>query len=155
MNVARLNFSHGDYDTHKNSIELIRQISKRFDRPVAILQDLQGVKIRVGLIEDGAVALKKGQDTSRNTGRGYGESKSGYLSLIPHLLRDVKKGCRILLDDGLIQLSVLGKEKNALKTRVIEGGLLRDRKGVNLPGDQISVKSFTEKDEKDLSLEYR
>ncbi len=73
MNVARLNFSHGDYHDHKNSIELIRQISKRFDMPVAILQDLQGVKIRVGLIEGGAAELKKGRTSSRNAGRGCGE----------------------------------------------------------------------------------
>jgi len=151
MNVARLNFSHGDYHDHRNSIELIRQISKIFDMPVAILQDLQGVKIRVGLIEGGAAELKKGRPLLVMPGEGVGNKERIFVSY-PALLRDVKNGGRILLDDGMIQLHVLGREKNALKTRITEGGILRDRKGVNFPGIKLSVKSFTEKDEKDLSF---
>jgi pyruvate kinase len=149
MDVARLNFSHGDHDTHKKAIEFIRDISRRYRRPVAILQDLQGVKIRVGLIEDGAVELKKGRTLLLIPGEGIGNQKQIFISY-PALIKDAKKGDRILLDDGLIQLSVLGKTQNALKSRVVEGGLLKDRKGVNLPGVKISAVSFTEKDQKDL-----
>ena len=149
MNVARLNFSHGDYQTHKTSVELIRHVSKRFDSPVAILQDLQGVKIRVGRIQGGAVTLKKGGILSLIPGEGTGNQDHIFISYAG-LLKDAGKGDRILLDDGLIQLSVLAREKNALKTKVIEGGVLRDRKGVNFPGMKLSVKSFTEKDERDL-----
>ncbi|MDP2753581.1 MAG: pyruvate kinase [Nitrospirota bacterium] len=149
MDVARLNFSHGDHDTHKKAIEFIRDISRRYRRPVAILQDLQGVKIRVGLIEDGAVELKKGRTLLLIPGEGIGNQKQIFISY-PALLKDAKRGDKILLDDGFIQLSVLGKAKNALRTKVIEGGLLRDKKGVNLPGVKISVTSFTGKDQKDL-----
>lgn len=149
MDVARLNFSHGDHDTHKKAIEFIRDISRRYRRPVAILQDLQGVKIRVGLIEDGAVELIKGRTLLLIPGEGIGNQKQIFISY-PALIKDAKKGDRILLDDGLIQLSVLGKTQNALKSRVVEGGLLKDRKGVNLPGVKISAVSFTEKDQKDL-----
>ena len=149
MNVARLNFSHGDYQTHKTSVELIRHVSKRFDSPVAILQDLQGVKIRVGRIQGGAVTLKKGGILSLMPGEGTGDQEHIFISY-GGLLKDAGKGDRILLDDGLIQLSVLAREKNALKTKIIEGGVLRDRKGVNFPGMKLSVKSFTEKDEGDL-----
>ncbi len=149
MNVARINFSHGEYNDHLKNINLIRDISERFAMPVAILQDLQGVKIRVGRIEDGAVELKKGRDLLLMPGEGVGNQARVFVSY-PALLKDVREGDRVLLDDGLIQLRVLGKEKNALKTRVVEGGTLKDRKGVNFPGIKLSVKSFTEKDEKDL-----
>jgi len=149
MDVARLNFSHGDHATHKKNIELIRDGSTRYNKPVAILQDLQGIKIRVGLIKGGAVELKKGKTLLLLPGEGIGNQKKIFISY-PSLLKDAKNGDKILLDDGLIQLSVLGREKNALKTKVVEGGILKDRKGVNLPGIKLSVTSFTEKDEKDL-----
>jgi pyruvate kinase len=151
MNTARLNFSHGDYKTHRKSVELIRQISRKLDRPVAILQDLQGVKIRVGRIENGSVELRRGNQLLLFPGEGQGNKEQIFISY-PPLLKDAKKGDRILLDDGLIQLSVLGKAGTALKTRVVEGGVLQDRKGVNFPGMKLSVRSFTDKDEKDLSF---
>lgn len=149
MNVARLNFSHGNYHDHRKSIELVRQISKKFEMPVAILQDLQGVKIRVGLIEGGSVELKKGKPLFLTPGDGMGNQERIFVSHSA-LLKDVRERDRVLLDDGLIQLRVLGRGKNALKTRIIEGGILRDRKGVNFPGVKLSVKAFTDKDEKDL-----
>jgi pyruvate kinase len=149
MNVARINFSHGDYKDHLHNVKLIRGISEKFSMPVAILQDLQGVKIRVGYIEGGAVELKKGKNLLLKPGDGLGNRKRIFVSC-PSLLRDVRKGHKVLLDDGLILLHVLGREKDALKARIVEGGVLRDRKGVNFPGIKLSVKSFTEKDEKDL-----
>jgi pyruvate kinase len=151
MDVARLNFSHGSHDTHKKNAELIRVLSKQYGKPVGILQDLQGVKIRVGVIEGGAVELQKGETVLLIPGEGTGNKKQVYISY-PLLLKDARKGDRILLDDGLIQLSVLGKVKGALRTKVIEGGILRDRKGVNLPGLKLSVQPFTEKDKKDLQF---
>ncbi len=149
MDIARLNFSHGDHDTHKKVIEFIRDISRRYSKPVAILQDLQGIKIRVGLIEGGEVELKRGSKLLLMPGQGVGNQKQIFISY-PALLKDAKGGDRILLDDGLIQLFVLGRIKNAIRTKVVEGGILRGRKGVNLPGIKLSVTSFTEKDEKDL-----
>ena len=151
MDVARLNFSHGDYTTHKKAIKFIRDGSRRYNKPVAILQDLQGIKIRVGLIEGGAVELKKGRTLLLMSGEGTGNQDQLFISY-PALLKDAKRGDRVLLDDGLIQLSVLGRTGGALRARVLEGGMLKDRKGVNLPGVKISVKSFTEKDEQDLLL---
>jgi pyruvate kinase len=149
MDIARLNFSHGNYAAHKRAIKFIRDVSRRYSKPVAILQDLQGIKIRVGLIEGGAVELKKGRILLLKSGGGIGNQEQIFISY-PALLKDAKKGDRVLLDDGLIQLSVLERARGALRTRVVEGGILKDRKGVNLPGVKISVESFTEKDEKDL-----
>ncbi len=149
MNIARLNFSHGDYETHKKRFKLIREISTQLKIPVAILQDLQGVKIRVGQMEGGAVELKKGRTILLSPGEGIGNQNEIFISY-PLLSKEVKIGDKILLDDGLIQLRVIDKKKNSLKAKVIEAGILKDRKGVNLPGIKLSVRSFTEKDEHDL-----
>ncbi|MEW6163003.1 MAG: pyruvate kinase [Nitrospirota bacterium] len=151
MDVARLNFSHGDYGFHRRVVEIIKEGSRRYSRPVAILQDLQGIKIRVGSIEAGAVELKKGRKLLLFPGEGIGNMERIFISY-PALLKDAKRGDRILLDDGLIQLHVLGRTREGLITKVVEGGVLRDRKGVNLPGVKISIPSFTEKDEKDLQF---
>ena len=101
MNVARINFSHGDYNDHLKSVGLIRDISRRFAMPVAILQDLQGVKIRVGRMQYGAAELKKGRNLLLMPGEGVGNQAKIFVSY-PSLLRDVRKGDRVLLDDGLI-----------------------------------------------------
>lgn len=151
MNVARLNFSHGDYETHKKRFHLIKKISAKHKIPVAVLQDLQGVKIRVGAMQNGAVELKKGKTILLSHGDGIGNQNQIFISY-PLLSKEVKIGDKILLDDGLIQLKVIDNIKNSLKTVVIEGGILKDRKGVNLPGIKLSVRSFTEKDESDLSF---
>jgi len=151
MNVARMNFSHGDHETHRQRIELVRELSGIYKKPVAILQDLQGVKIRVGLIEGGAVELKKGETIRLSPGDGMGNRREIFISY-PLLLKEIRKGDKILLDDGLIQLSVTGRTKNAVLATVAEGGILKDRKGVNLPGVKLSMRSFTDKDEQDLSF---
>ncbi len=149
MDIARLNFSHGDHDTHKRYIRLIRELSHIYKKPISVLQDLQGIKIRVGRIENDEVELQKDNVVYLMPGEGIGNSKMLYISY-PALMRDVRKGDRILLDDGLIQLSVLSIEKKAVKVKVREGGLLREKKGVNFPGIALSMRSFTEKDERDL-----
>lgn len=149
MNVARLNFSHGDYPTHKRNIEIIRDVSQKLKKPVAILQDLQGIKIRVGLIEGDEIELKKGNVLLLSPGEGIGNRERIFISY-PALIKDTKIGNKILLDDGLIQLTVIGKEKEGVRVKVIEGGILRSKKGVNLPNVKISARSFTKKDEKDL-----
>ncbi|MBM4136816.1 MAG: pyruvate kinase [Nitrospira sp.] len=149
MDVARLNFSHGDHDTHRKAIELIREGSRKYNKPIAILQDLQGIKIRVGAIEGGAVELKKGRSLLLMPGEGIGNDERVFISY-PAILKDIKKGDRILLDDGLIQLHVTGRTENALHAKIIEGGILKDRKGVNFPNIKISTPAFTEKDKKDL-----
>lgn len=154
MDVARLNLSHGDHAFHRRAVALIKEGAERFKRPVAILSDLQGIKIRVGPIKGGAVRLKKGKEVLLRPGRGEGrEGDEGNLFLsYPGLIKDSKAGGRILLDDGLIELRVVRKEGAGLRARVFEGGLLSGRKGVNLPGMKINMPSFTEKDKEDLAF---
>jgi pyruvate kinase len=151
MDVARLNFSHGDHASHGRLIRMIRSGSRKQDRPVAILQDLRGIKIRTGLIRGGAAELKKGGKVFLRPGEGTGDERNLYVSY-PSLLRDAKKGGRVLLDDGLIQLTITGKTPGSLIAKVTEGGVIRDRKGVNLPGMRISQRSFTGKDRRDLEF---
>ncbi|MBA4372171.1 MAG: pyruvate kinase, partial [Thermodesulfovibrio sp.] len=151
MDIARLNFSHGSHAFHRGLVRTLREGIKKYGRPVTIVQDLQGIKIRVGLIKDGAAELRKGSEVLIYPGHGLGDSANLFVSY-PLLLRDAVKGDKILLDDGLIYLKVTGKTQEALITRVIEGGIIRDKKGVNLPGMKISQKAFTEKDRKDLEL---
>lgn len=150
MDVARLNFSHGDHESHRKAIELIRKGSERYKRHVAILQDLQGVKIRVGFVKNSAIALEKGSDILVSSKEGISDQNRIYISY-PHISRDAKKGDMILLQDGLIRLKVLSKLENALKARVIEGGMLKDKQGVNLPFG-ISAPAFTNKDAEDLDF---
>jgi pyruvate kinase len=154
MDVARLNFSHGDHDSHHRVMTLVRKASVACGRPVAVLQDLQGIKIRVGRVLDGAVELKKGKKLSVVPGDGLGDKEKIFISYTA-LLKDARKGDMILLDDGMIQLSVLGKTGNTLNTVVVEGGILKEKKGVNLPGVRISANAFTEKDKRDLMFGVR
>ncbi len=151
MDVARLNFSHGSHSFHHRLIKTIREGIKKYGRPVTILQDLQGIKIRVGLIKNGVAELSKGAEVLIYPGQGLGDERNLFVSY-PLLLKDAVLGDRILLDDGLILLNVTGKTDTALITRVIEGGIIKDKKGVNLPGMRISQRAFTEKDRKDLEF---
>lgn len=151
MDVARLNFSHGSHAFHRGLIRTIREGIKKFGRPVPIVQDLQGIKIRVGLIKDGAAELRKGSEVLVYPGHGQGDAGRLFVSY-PLLLKDAVKGDAILLDDGLLHLKVTGKTHEALTTKVVEGGIIKDKKGVNLPGMKISQKAFTEKDRKDLAF---
>jgi pyruvate kinase len=151
MNVARLNLSHGTHNEHRKAIETIRASAKKKDRPVAVMLDLKGLKIRVGSLKGGSVNLKSGSTvtfTSRNI--------KGDDRLIPilysRLAKDLNAGDRIFIDDGLLQFRVLSKEKGRLAAKVVEGGLLKERKGVNLPGVRISASAITAKDRKDISF---
>lgn len=151
MDVARLNFSHGTHEEHEKLVDHIRQSSHKFNSPVAILQDLRGLKIRIGSIRGDALLLKKGSMvtiTARKFQSGDDEIPVPY----PKLISDVDVGSPVLIDDGLLQLKVTRKENNALKARVIEGGIVKERKGVNLPGTKISGSTFTKKDQEDLKF---
>lgn len=150
MDVARLNFSHGDYESHGRAIEFIREGSERYKRPVAILQDLMGVKIRIGIVKNGNISLKKGKEIFLMPGSEESNEERLFISY-PNLIRDARKGEKILIDDGLIQLEILAIERGRLKAKVIEGGILRDKKGVNLPF-RLSLSTFTEKDARDLEF---
>ena len=150
MDVARLNFSHGDHEGHRKAIGLLREGSAQYKRPVAILQDLQGIKIRTGRVTGGSVFLEKGSRVTLMPGKGIGDHTRIYINCAD-LVKNARKGDMITLDDGLIQIEVTSKSRDSLKTTVVESGVLTDRKGVNLPFS-TEAPSFTDKDSIDLDF---
>lgn len=151
MNIARLNFSHGDHATHLSVIQNIRSISQKLRSPVGLLQDLQGPKIRVGQFENGSITLSVGEIITITI-----EKVKGRQGLIPSDFVELPMAChegtRILLDDGLLELEVVSVGVKEVQARVIYGGTLKDRKGMNLPGAHLPVDSLTMKDLADLEF---
>ena len=152
MNVARLNFSHGNYEKHGEVIRTIRSISRIMNRPVGILLDLQGPKIRVGKLEGGLPVRLKRNAPFAITSRPLIGSAEIVSTTYPNLAADVGKNDTILLDDGLIRLQVLGVEADTVHCRVVNGGHLGENKGINLPGVSVSAPSLTEKDQRDVNF---
>ena len=153
MNAARLNFSHGSHESHARAIEAIRQAAERHDTPVAIIQDLQGPRIRVGDLPEGPVEVTAGQTVRLVVDRTWQTSGAATLDIpvtYPHLAQDVRPGARILIDDGLIELTVQKISEQAVECRVHIGGTIGPHKGMNLPGTAISATTLTEKDREDL-----
>ena len=146
-----MNFSHGANDDKAKVIDIIRSIADRKKKAIGILADLQGPKIRTGRMENGAISLRKGDSISITTDEVKG--RPGLISTIYKALpTDVKPGARILLDDGLIEFKVHCIEGNTVHCTVIEGGILKDLKGINLPGVNVSSPSLTVKDRIDLDF---
>lgn len=156
MDVARLNFSHGTHDFHAHLIKTIRKLSVELNQPITILQDLQGPKLRVGIIPDEGIVLKPSEPVFLYViGESEPQQKPGvaYLPLhVPNLARSVKSGSRILLDDGNLELRVINVNENLVEAKVIIGGKITSNKGVNLPGTDLHIPPFTEKDRKDLEF---
>lgn len=151
LDVARLNFSHGDYEFHEKVFNLLRNEASRQGKVISTLQDLQGIKIRVSEIEGGSIHLKTGDEIFLHPGNEISTGKALFISY-PALINDVNEGESILFDDGLIKVTVTGKTKNALRAEVIEGGLLKSRKGANLPASRTTLEAFTDKDRRDLQF---
>jgi pyruvate kinase len=152
MDVARLNFSHGNREEHAQVIQDIREISVRLERPVAVLQDLCGPKIRTGSLEGGAPAhLADGAEITVTTQPVLGND-SILSTTYAHLPLDVAPGDRILLADGLMELEVLSTSATEVRCRVVHGGALGEHKGMNLPGVHLSTPALTEKDIADLQF---
>jgi len=150
MNVARLNFSHGTHQEHGQVIERVRALSSRLDCAVAILQDLQGPKIRIGTLQDGKpVTLIDGSQVTITTSDIVG-NEHVVSTTYKALPQDVKAGDRILLDDGLLELRVLSANETDVQCLVVQGGVLGEHKGINLPGVAVSSPALTEKDRDDL-----
>lgn len=151
MNVARLNFSHGSHKDHAQVIKHIRKVAKANKYSIPVLMDLQGPKIRVGTMKNGGQVLKTGSIVTIT-----GDKVEGTPKLIPidysNLVKEAEVGNKILLDDGLLEFKVSEKSEEELKAEVIVGGLLKSRKGVNLPNVKISIPALTEKDLKDLKF---
>jgi pyruvate kinase len=154
MDVARLNMSHGTTEDHRACIRAVRNAADRSGRPVAILLDLQGVKVRISEVAGDIVNLKKGKQVRLRSGHQTSNEETLYISC-PTLVRDVGRGHRVLLDDGMLELVVTSKTGDTLTARVVEGGVLTSRKGVNLPDSVISARTFTDKDRRDLEFGVR
>jgi pyruvate kinase len=149
MDAARLNFSHGEQKDHTRRIKLIRSEAARAGKQIAIIQDLQGPKLRVGIMRNDAVTLKRGDTITVTTKKIVGTSTLISVTY-PRLTKDLKTGDTILLDDGRLALKVVKKTAAGLQCRVVIGGVLRSHKGVNLPGAHLSLPSLSHKDKEDL-----
>ncbi|HFD78931.1 MAG TPA: pyruvate kinase [Gammaproteobacteria bacterium] len=151
VNVFRVNMSHGEHDSHRQTIQRVRRAAARAGRHIAILMDLCGPKIRVGRFENGSIELKTGATVVVTTRPVVGRD-----GLIPSQFRslhkDVTVGERILLDDGKLELEVKRIDGRDLSCRVIEGGILSSHKGMNLPHSKLSVPALTPKDREDVRL---
>jgi pyruvate kinase len=152
MSVARLNFSHGAYDDHAQTIRLLREVSEMLDMPITLLQDLQGPKVRVGHLPEEAIALTGG-DVVQLVPVTQFHNQPGTIPIdYPHLAEEAEMGMRILLDDGLLELTVTAIAPPSITGRVVRGGMLKSRKGVNVPSLNLRLPSLTEKDRQDLEF---
>lgn len=152
MSVARLNFSHGSYDDHARNVTLLRSVSKELDTPITLLQDLQGPKIRVGHLPQGSIDLVPGEMVDLVPLAEFKGQPHTFSIDYPYLAEEAELGMQVLLDDGLLELTVEAIEAQTIRCRVIEGGELKDRKGVNLPSLDVRLPSMTDKDKQDLEF---
>jgi pyruvate kinase len=150
MDVARLNLSHGTQDDHARAITAVRRAAEIAGRPIGLLLDLQGPKIRVGRIEGGKVRLEAGAEVIIAVGDGQPGTAQRFSCSYEGLPDDVSLGDPVLINDGAIRLEVNGIAKNEVKCRVVVGGWLSDHKGINLPGTPVSIPAMTPKDIDDL-----
>ncbi len=151
MNVVRINFSHGSHEDHKRTIGYVREVAQKHQYSLPVLMDLQGPKIRVGTMKDGGQFVETGSKLKLTT-----EDVEGTNEIVPidypNLAEDALEGNQILIDDGLLELKIIEKNGTDLTAEVIVGGVLKSRKGVNLPDVDISMASLTEKDIEDLEF---
>jgi pyruvate kinase len=151
VDVIRLNFSHGNHELHRRAFEAARAEAARADKPIAVLADLSGPKIRVGRMEGGAIRLEAGRRIVVTKDEVLGTPDSFHTNYAK-LADDVRPGDPILIDDGLLRLEVLEVSGRDVRCEVVVGGVLRDRKGVNLPGTALSTAGLTDKDRVDISF---
>jgi len=154
VDVVRLNFSHGTHEDHARMLVRIRAAAERLERPVAVLQDLQGPKIRTGALKAGraGVQLVAGRELTITTGEEVQGDEALISTTYQHLAEDVKPGDRLLIDDGLLELKVLSADGKQVRAQVIEGGLLGEHKGINLPGVALQTTAMSEKDRADVAF---
>ncbi|HYE60054.1 MAG TPA: pyruvate kinase [Candidatus Kapabacteria bacterium] len=148
MNVARLNFSHGTYDNHAMLLKHVRAVEKKTGEPIAILQDLQGPKIRVGMLPEEGIELEEGKKVIFDTGTK--KIDKGSIPIDYHDLHHfVKKGERILLNDGRSEVLITSVKGTKIEGKVVVGGLIISHKGINVPDSNVGVRALTEKDKED------
>ena len=152
MDVTRLNFSHGDHQSHAGIIQSVRQVAEESGRPITILQDLQGTKLRTGPISQNTpILLRDGEQLMLTIEPTPGTTERIFVNH-PALLDDIKPGDRILIDDGRIELKAMRIAKDYVETEIIIGGELGSNKGINLPGINLSSPAITPKDRSDLAF---
>jgi len=151
VNVVRLNFSHGTHEGHQELLDTVRRIARELGVRIAILQDLSGPKIRIGDFKDGKVTLKKGQEFTLTTEPVVGDDTIVHINY-PNLPAEVGPGATIMIFDGKISLQVTHVTGNEIHCTVTTGGEISDKKGVNIPGAHLSIKSLTDKDTEDLAF---
>ena len=155
MDVARLNFSHGTHEEHARTIKRLREASARLSQPIGIVADLQGPKIRTGaLVDKQPVQLEAGQKFTISTQAQAGNC-AGVSTTYKRMPHEVRRGDRILLGDGLIELRVLSTTSATVLTEVVNGGLLGEHKGINLPGVKLRIPALTPKDHSDMVFALR
>ncbi|MDD4477296.1 MAG: pyruvate kinase [Patescibacteria group bacterium] len=151
MNFARLNFSHGTYDNHALLIKNIREVEEETNEPLAIMQDLQGPKIRLGILPEDGVELKTGEEVALDTS--LTEYKKDILPLtFPGLEKFIQSGERILINDGRVEIKVEKIEGSKIYGKVIEGGVVTSHKGFNFPETKLSIPALSDKDKEDLKF---
>ena len=149
MNVARFNFSHGDYDEHLAKLNTLKKLRSELDLPVAALLDTKGPEIRLGTFKDKKVELKKGQTFTLSTREVEGSAQIVSITY-KNLIKDIKEGDRILLDDGLIELVAEHLTDTDIICKVMNSGFVSDKKGVNVPGVHLSMPYISKKDREDI-----
>ncbi|MEY5049106.1 MAG: hypothetical protein RLZZ175_2465 [Bacteroidota bacterium] len=150
VNIFRLNFSHGSHEDHLKVINFVREINEKHNTNISLLQDLQGPKIRTGEVENNGVPIVAGNKLIITTEKLIGNSERIYTSYTA-MPRDVKAGDQILIDDGNLELKVISTDGvKEIVTEVVYGGILKSKKGINLPNTDVSAPSLTEKDKEDL-----
>jgi pyruvate kinase len=149
VNVFRVNFSHGDHETHRRTIRLVKELNEEFNCKTAVLADLQGPKLRIGDVEEGAV-INEGDTLTFTTNKVSGTAELVYMNY-QQFPQDVNTGEHILLDDGKLMCEVIEtNKKDTVVTKVIQGGPLKSKKGVNLPNTKVSLPCLTKKDLEDV-----
>jgi pyruvate kinase len=154
VDVARFNFSHGQQEEHAQRLDRIRAASRHLGKAVAVLQDLQGPKIRTGPLQAGkeGVRLESGAEIVITTEAEIAGDERMISTTYPHLAEDVRPGDRLLVDDGLLELRVLAADGKRVRAEVVEGGVLGEHKGINLPGVALRTEALSEKDKADLAF---
>ncbi|MFZ6046691.1 pyruvate kinase [Pseudomonas sp. CR3202] len=151
VNLFRLNFSHGEHADHAQRYQWVREVERQLNYPIGILMDLQGPKLRVGRFADGKVNLERGQAFRLDLDATPGDAKRVNLPH-PEIIEALEPGMNLLLDDGRLRLQVTAKHADAVETKVIAGGELSDRKGVNVPEAVLQLSPLTAKDRRDLDF---
>lgn len=151
VDVFRLNFSHGTHHDHQENLTTIRRVEEKVDRPIAIIADLQGPKLRIGIFADGNVSLEAGQTFCLDMDPSPGDA--GRVTLPhPEVFSVIKEGTDLLMNDGKIRVRVVSKTDSSAQTQVITGGTLSNHKGVNVPGEILPISALTDKDRSDLEF---